>query len=77
MGNMKTAVCNLNNLASNELWHILEGHWTDPMFISGQEAVKNYFRAEKFWHDQGFCLWQLQVGHPRGRVPSRFWFPKA
>lgn len=54
MGNMKTAVCNLNNLASHELWHILEGHWTNPMFISGQEAVKNYFRAEKFWRDQVF-----------------------
>jgi hypothetical protein len=65
MGNMKTAVCNLNNLASNELWHILEGHWTDSMFISGQEAVKSYFRAEKFWHDQGFvfgnCKWATRV----------------
>lgn len=62
---IKKGVCWINTMASRALWILLEGHWTDPWFESGHQAVKAFIRAAYYWRKQGIIIssgtWHLRV----------------
>eukprot|EP00435_Cladocopium_sp_Y103_P064840 s46_g26.t1 len=53
---IKKGVCRINSMASRSLWILLEGHWTDPWFESGHQAVKAFIRASCYWRKHGIVI---------------------
>lgn len=53
---VKKGVCRINRTASRALWVLLEGHWTDPWFESGHQAVKAFIRAAYYWCKHGIII---------------------